>query len=492
MPQIDFIGIDNYMPMSDWRDGEDHADAGWGRSTISITCAANVAGGEGYDWYLPFGRGRRRRSARRSPMALTASPGSVATRTSEAGGREPASRPDRRGAAGVATAWVPESKPIWFTELGCAAVDKGTNQPNKFLDPKSSEIAPAPQFSNGLRDDLIQRQYLRAMHAYWNDPGKQPGLGRSTAGRWWTWRARYVWAWDARPYPWFPNTDDLWSDGPNYRRGHWINGRVSARTLASVVGEICDRSGLRAYDTRRLFGFVRGYMVPNVADARRALQPLMLTYGFDAIERGGTLEFRMRTGRSPVALSRDDLAVTDEIEGDLQETRGPTVEMAGRIRLRFVEAEGDHQIVAEETVLPDDETHAVAETDLELALTRAEGRQTLERWLSEARLARDTLRFSLPPSRLGLGAGDIVSLPSPSGPTLARIDRVEVTTQQLIDAVRIDPALYEPSQFPDDAVSLRPFTSAGPVLPLFLDLPLMTGKRCPCATYRGLCQTLAG
>ena len=27
-------------------------------------------------------------------------------------------------------------KPIRFTEIGCAAVDKGTNEPNKFFDPK--------------------------------------------------------------------------------------------------------------------------------------------------------------------------------------------------------------------------------------------------------------------------------------------------------------------------------------------------------------------
>src|SRR5690606_26109313 len=26
-PNVDFIGIDNYMPLSDWRDGFDHADA---------------------------------------------------------------------------------------------------------------------------------------------------------------------------------------------------------------------------------------------------------------------------------------------------------------------------------------------------------------------------------------------------------------------------------------------------------------------------------
>ena len=26
---IDFIGIDNYMPLSDWRDGPEHKDAHW-------------------------------------------------------------------------------------------------------------------------------------------------------------------------------------------------------------------------------------------------------------------------------------------------------------------------------------------------------------------------------------------------------------------------------------------------------------------------------
>jgi uncharacterized protein (TIGR02217 family) len=34
--------------------------------------------------------------------------------------------------AGSPTSWTPESKPIWFTELGCPAVDKGSNQPNVF------------------------------------------------------------------------------------------------------------------------------------------------------------------------------------------------------------------------------------------------------------------------------------------------------------------------------------------------------------------------
>ena len=61
-----------------------------------------------------------------------------------------------------ATAWTPASKPIRFTEMGCAAVDKATNQPNVFLDAKSSE-SQLPYGSNGTRDEYIQMQYLRAV-----------------------------------------------------------------------------------------------------------------------------------------------------------------------------------------------------------------------------------------------------------------------------------------------------------------------------------------
>ena len=44
------------------------------------------------------------------------------------------------GGTGVRpTDWVPESKPIWFTELGAPAIHRGANQSNVFLDPKSSE-----------------------------------------------------------------------------------------------------------------------------------------------------------------------------------------------------------------------------------------------------------------------------------------------------------------------------------------------------------------
>ncbi|MVO14736.1 baseplate multidomain protein megatron [Parasedimentitalea huanghaiensis] len=479
---IDFIGIDNYMPLSDWREGEDHLDTQAGVTSIydPAYLEANVEGGEGFDWY--YHSPEAEAAQIRTEIKDTAHSEHWIWRYKDLVGWWHNDHHERIGGVrqALATAWEPQSKPIWFTELGCAALDKGTNQPNKFLDPKSSE-SQLPKFSNGLRDDLIQTQYLRAVLGHWgqveNNPISEvygaPMLDMANA---------YVWAWDARPFPVFPNALDIWSDGDNHPRGHWLNGRVGQRTLDSVVGEICQRAGLEAgsYDVSQLHGVVRGYVVADVGEARAALQPLMLRFGFDAIERNGVLTFQMRNGLGAVDLDPDLLAISHAVDGSTEQIRESEAELAGRVRLRFVLSGGDHDVVGEEAVLPDQATHAVSQNDLPLALTRGEGRQVVERWLTEARVARDTIRFALPPSAMALGAGDVVRLPDSNGTkTLYRIDQLEQTELQLAEAARIEPEVYTPSEMAEDLPGLTAFAAPVPVLPLFLDLPLMHGDEIP-------------
>ncbi|MFL4471500.1 glycoside hydrolase/phage tail family protein [Tateyamaria armeniaca] len=473
---IDFIGIDNYMPLSDWREGQDHADAGWGSIYNLDYLRANIAGGEGYDWYY------------HSPEASVAQ---IRTPITDGAHEEPwvfrfkdirnwwknAHYERVNGVrSGIATAWQPGSKPVWFTELGCAAVDKGTNEPNKFLDQKSSESS-LPKYSNGARDDLIQKQYLRAMHSFWSDPANNPQATEYEGAMVDMTRA-YVWAWDARPYPFFPNALSVWSDGENYPRGHWINGRTSARTLASVVGELCERAGLSAYDTSGLHGYVRGYLVEDVSSVRSALQPLMLRYAFDAIERDGVLKFVMRSGLDATTLASETFAVSSDLEGRLEQSRESEADLAGRVRLRFVQTDGNFDILSEEAILADDATHSVSTTDLPMALTRPEGRQIAERWLSEARISRETVRLALPPSLLGVGAGDVIEVApdQAEGPGLYRVDRVEHGEMQILEAVRIEPEVYVPSDLSDELAGVREFVPPVPLTSVFLDLPLMSGE----------------
>jgi hypothetical protein len=481
---IDFIGIDNYMPLSDWRDGTDHLDAQHSDSIYALDyLAGNVAGGEGFDWY--YHSPEARAAQRRTPITDGAHGEPWVYRYKDLRGWWENLHHNRIGGARAAepTGWLPRSKPIWFTEYGCAAVDKGTNQPNKFLDLKSSESS-LPRYSSGARDELMQMQYLRALADHWRDPAHNP-TSAAYGGPMVDMTRAFVWAWDTRPYPFFPNNRALWSDGRNYARGHWLNGRSAALPLSELVAAICRRAGVNDFDTSGLYGYVRGYVVDEVADARAALQPLMLRYGFDAVERDGVLRFIMRDGLDAVPLNRETLAVSGDLEAPVEQSREAEAELSGRLRLRFVQADGDYEVIAEEAILPDDATHAVAMSEFNMALTRAEGHQTAERWLTEARVAREGVRLALPPSMMDVGAGDVIALPPDDGEgeALYRVDRVEMGEMSLIDAVRIEPEVYDPAPFDDELVALKPFVAPVPVNALFLDLPLLRGDEVPHAPH---------
>lgn len=476
-PDIDFIGIDNYMPLSDWRDGEAHADASWGSIHNLDYLKANIAGGEGFDWY--YDSPEAERAQNRKPIEDGAHGEPWVFRYKDLKNWWSREHFERRGGVrqAMATPWVPKSKPIRFTEYGCAAIEKGTNQPNKFLDPKSSE-SMLPKFSNGRRDDLIQMQYLRAYHEFWAEPGANP-VSPYFGGRMVDMSRAHVWAWDARPFPQFPNLIDVWGDGDNYARGHWITGRSTNQPLAAVVAEICSWAGILNADVSDLRGVVRGYWLNDVQSARAALQPLMQAFGFDATEQGGRLTFLMRDGLVDHALSPPGMAVDAEIEGGVIRARLAEAETAGKVRLGYVGAEGDFELRQAEAILPEDGSAGVSQTDLPLVLTAPEARGIAERWLSEARVARDTCRFALPPSDGRIGCGDVVSLDG----LRYRIDRVERGEWQVIDAVRVEPAVYQPSDAADERGVPRPFVAPMPVNPVFLDLPILAEDAAPHAPY---------
>ena len=188
--EVDFVGIDLYHPLSDWRDEPGHADEASGRSPYNLDyLEGNIRGGEGFDWY--YASDADRDAQVRTPITDGAGkPWVFRFKDIEAWWAN--AHYDRPGGveSGTATDWVAEGKPIWLTELGCPAIDKGANQPNVFFDPKSSE-SEAPYFSNASRDDFQQRAYHRRLSALLRSRPSalqrlEPGLRRH-------WRA------DARP-----------------------------------------------------------------------------------------------------------------------------------------------------------------------------------------------------------------------------------------------------------------------------------------------------
>ena len=237
---VDFVGIDNYVPLSDWRDGFSHADAAVAPSIYDLAYTkSNILGGEGFDWF--YANSMDRTNQNRTPIADGfGSPWVFRVKDFKSWWLNTHNhRPG--GTPGAASLWVPQSKPIRFTELGCPAIDRGTNQPNVFYDPKSSESF-VPYFSRGYRDDAIQRAYIEASLTFWADPANNLTSGVYGAPMV-TINECAVWTWDARPYPFFPELTDIWADSANWTLGHWLTGQLGAVSLAALVRNLCLRAG---------------------------------------------------------------------------------------------------------------------------------------------------------------------------------------------------------------------------------------------------------
>ncbi len=170
-PEIDFVGIDNYMPLSDWRDGFEGAYAtgeGWPAIYDRAYLQANIAGGEGFDWF--YASAADRWSEIRTPITDGAAGKPWVFRYKDLRAWWSNAHHNRPGGveSGTPTVWVPQSKPVWFTELGCPAIDRGTNQPNVFFDPKSSESF-TPHFSRRLARRRDPARLSRGDLLWWGE-----------------------------------------------------------------------------------------------------------------------------------------------------------------------------------------------------------------------------------------------------------------------------------------------------------------------------------
>ncbi len=394
----DFIGIDNYLPLADWRDGPDHEDA---KKTAEIYrqdyLQNNIRGGEYFDWYY-------KSQADRKAQKRTNISGEAAWRFRAKdiqGWWEHEHRPQRNGMRKAATPWRPKSKPIWFTELGCPAIDKGANQPNVFPDTRSSE-GGRPHFSDGTRDDAMQRAFLNAVQRFYETPQQNPygtyGAPMVDAGR------IFYWAWDARPYPAFPFRLDLWSDGGNWHNGHWLNGRDASAPLAALMSAIA--APLRP-QAENLIGQVEGYALRATAPPHQELLPLLTAFGVDGLVGTSRLRLRGRRNRPVIDVAADDILLGGEGRSSLTRILAAPDKVLNRFDLFFLDADGDYGS-SHVSARFDGGDRPVARLDVPVAMGQKQARGLARYLLHAARGETETISMRLPPSYLALEPGDII------------------------------------------------------------------------------------
>jgi hypothetical protein len=306
-PNIDFIGLDWYPPLTDRRTGEPEPDL--------AALQAGIEGGEGFDFY--YTSEANRLAHIRTPITDGAYEEPWVWRVKDVRSFWSQAHFERVNGLRLTTPtpWVPQSKPIRLMELGFPAVDKAANRPSVFPDPKSSE-AGIPPFSTGSRDDGEQRLALEASLSYWQTHSPISAIdGRPMIAL----EHIFLWTWDARPYPHFPQLQTVWGDGAHAATGHWLAGRAGGLPVRELLAGIGARAGVTRLKTDGVSGFVEGYVVESPAPARALIDSLLQPLGleahprFDALQIANILvpqpacsltasDFQMKEGAADVAL----------------------------------------------------------------------------------------------------------------------------------------------------------------------------------------------
>lgn len=335
------------------------------------------------------------------------------------------------------TAWTPRMKPLWFTELGFPSVDGCSNQPNVFYDPSSSESF-FPRASKGRVDYLAQRLALNASIDFLGDQNaEEPDLVP----------LKFIWTWDARPFPFWPDLKTVWADSANWKTGHWINGKVGVSNLGQIVAELLKKVGYDTtmYDVTRLADIVQGYVITSRQTVRACLEQLASAYPFDCVESDGLLKFVRRGGISTVTIGKSELVQTGENGDALRLTRTQELDLPRQVDVIYLNRTQDYQSGTQSSQRQTVNAVDYTTVNLPIVLADQEAKTVADITLYNAWVQRVQYQFALPPKYAALEPTDIITVDNDGAEYVMRITTTRLARNGLqeMTAVAEDVSSYD-------------------------------------------------
>lgn len=337
--------------------------------------------------------------------------------------------------------WTPKMKPIWFTEFGFPSVDACANQPNVFVDPSSSESF-YPRGSKKRVDFVAQRDAINATLEFWQAKNAETGNSDLVP-------RMFLWSWDARPYPFFPDLLDVWADGGNWRSGHWVSGKFGISGLGAIIADLLGQVGFVAsdYDVSALNDPVEGYILTERQTVRDHLELLRSLYFFDVVESDGVLKFIKRGNTSNVTIAQDD--IVPEISGDIAVpvtiTRKQELELPRQVDLTFVNRPSGYLATAQTAQRQTVQAVDKIGINAPIVMSDTEGRRRAEQGLYTSWVGRTMYDFQLPPEYAYIDGGDVITLTLNNVPHVMRVTSVQYGRNgvQKIKALAEDISTYD-------------------------------------------------
>ncbi len=368
---IDMIGIDAYFPLTE-------------EKQISITKKDVVDGwtaGEGYDFYYANGKGTEK-----IPLDKQ-----FAWKNMDWWWSNVHINPDEKQ-----TDWIPQSKKIWFTEYGFPSVDCASNQPNVFYDPKSSESG-FPYMSKGHVDFYAQRIAIQATEEKWENSSMIERM--------------FLWTWDARPYPYYPDNTKLWSDGYAWKCGHWVNGKVGITMIPLLIRQIFRDYGLSTdlLGTINVYRSIDGMVVNTDASIAELMAAIQQMVPMDCVEDDDKICFLSRIKAPVHRIVESELLRNDS--GDLIVAEIPDCcEVPNSVTVGFLDRDRDYESGSVYRIRNGLEHGKSDVVNLPIVMSLQNAEDVADRYLRAGQLERIVYSFELHLDYIWLTTSDVIEL----------------------------------------------------------------------------------
>jgi len=283
-----------------------------------------------------------------------------------------------------------------------------------FIDASSSSSG-FPRFSSGRTDFMAQRTAIAGTEVQWGS--------NSVVSR------RFLWTWDVRPYPYWPDLKSIWADNANWTDGPWVQGKLGLSHVAAVLEAIVGKTGLdlTLLDSSTLQVALEGFIISQRTSARAAIEQLMRAYFFSIKESNGQLVAVPRDGEVvatidasdciPMAKNGQETAYVLDRQEDLQLPQTIEVQSYNRLSSYEMQVNAASRGVGQ--------TNDIVLMNLSLVLSDAHGDAIAQTLLSDAWAQRSAVTFQLPVRYAALEPGDVITLQDDALSYRLRVQQVQ-------------------------------------------------------------------
>ncbi|MGN7619072.1 MAG: baseplate megatron protein TIM-barrel domain-containing protein [Ehrlichia sp.] len=434
---IDIIGIDAYFPLTDTPqpiNGFTEQDIinGW-------------YSGVGYDYFY------KNTETKRKKILYTKDNNQYAWKRIEKWWNQ-----HHIDADNTVTPWIPRSKKIWFTQYGFPSIDNCTSQPDIFIKYQYNQ-KKYPMFSNGYVDFHAQKIAISGTIKAWDNSDMVEQM--------------FLLGWDIRPYPHFPQLQNIWQDAKDWQISYCVQEKLSLLEISDIIYNLLVSTGIanNQIKIQDLNHTVDGYAITELQSVKSILNTLKDIYHFEILEQEDKLSVIPENQLFQYNILTED--IVSENKHYLQQIiKTKYSQLVTSINFMYINKNNDYKVSSQHAKIPYLQNTTTEHIQVPIVLNDNQAKTIAENILNKKSDNKYNFHLTLPIKYVWLNVNDVIQVQYNN-----LLYKIKITNIYLKDlSLNIEGIRYNNSQiiqyfFPDNSNGLSINHIEHPVH--ILDLP---------------------